>query len=60
MSQYPEYIRRKDDGELLRINRQKLTYTFIKSMMAIPHEYSFELLMYDSRYKGHFEIKKGG
>ena len=56
MPQYPKYIRRLDDGELLKIDRWDLKYSFINSRMATPHKYSFELLMYDPRYKGSFEI----
>ena len=58
MAQYPEYIRRIDDGELFRINRQDLKYSMVNSMMAKPYKYSFELLMHDPRYKGYFEMVK--
>lgn len=56
MPQYPKYIKRKDDGELLRLNRRDLTYSFINSQMSKPYKYTFELLMYDKRYRGSFEI----
>ena len=60
MPQYPEYIRRKDDGILFKIDRSDLRYSIVGSMMGSPFKYSFELLMYDPRYKGSFEIVEDG
>jgi len=49
-------IERIDDGEILELNNDGKTYSFIKSEMASPHKYTLERLMEDPRAKGKFRI----
>ena len=48
----PKLIQRIDDGELLKLNEDKETYSFVKSEMAEPFRYTYNVLM--KSYKGKF------
>jgi len=49
----PTLIERIDDGELLRLNDDNKTYSFINSKMGEPFRYTYEVLMkhYQKRFR---------
>ncbi len=59
MKKVPKLVERVDDGEILRLNGDGKTYSFVNSHMHTPHRYTHQRLFRDQRSTGKFREFEG-